>query len=338
MDNWNIFKKRFDIFLSHASEDKETFVEKLYNELTDAQYKVWYDKNELYWGDNLQQKITEGLKKSSYGIVVISPSYFDKHKEWTFLEFNKILTTNNILPILHNINMQTIKDLHPQEHEQIKNWLAISSEKGIDYIIQQAKKKIGDRESEKGIDYTRLRDLLAAKNWKEADKETYRVMIKAVDKEEGHYFTYNELLNFPCTDLRTINRLWVKYSDGHFGFSVQRDIYLSVGGEVDGKYYEKADEKFGDRVKWRANFLFIFPRSWIEYECVTFDTSSPVGHLPVQYLFFCSPQDFFGTYVYTSPSLSSLLRDVYTLPSWPYDCVKGFSFSYLASRIVKCNI
>jgi hypothetical protein len=56
-------------------------------------------------------------------------------------------------------------------------------------------------------------------------------------------FELKQLLNFPCTDLRTIDGLWVKYSNGHFGFSVQKEIYLSVGGKADGKYYSKAWEK-----------------------------------------------------------------------------------------------
>ncbi|MGI2904700.1 GUN4 domain-containing protein [Tolypothrix sp. VBCCA 56010] len=140
--------------------------------------------------------------------------------------------------------------------------------------VIQSPPQTDDLASEKGIDYTKLRNLLAAKNWKEADQETYRVMIQAVGKEDGDYFDEDELLNFPCTDLRTIDRLWVKYSNGHFGFSVQKEIYLSVGGLADGKYYKSAWEKLGDRVGWRVN------RSWISYSSVTFDTSYPRGHLP----------------------------------------------------------
>ncbi|WP_339461714.1 toll/interleukin-1 receptor domain-containing protein, partial [Nodularia spumigena] len=133
------------------------------NELTDAQYTVWYDKKEINWGDELQRKISEGLKQSSYGIVVISQSYFAQNKEWTFREFNQILTTKNILPILYNITLEEIQNLHPKEYEQIKEWLAISSKMGIDDIVQKARQKIGNRESEKGIDYTRLRCLLREK-------------------------------------------------------------------------------------------------------------------------------------------------------------------------------
>lgn len=129
-------------------------------------------------------------------------------------------------------------------------------------------------ESEKGINYTGLHDLLAAKNWKEADQETYRVMRQAVGKKDGDDFTLDELLNFPCTDLRKIDGLWVKYSNGRFGFSVQKEIYLSVGGKVDGEYYKEAWEKFSDRIKWTVE------SRWIDYSKVTFNTSAQKGHLP----------------------------------------------------------
>lgn len=153
--------------------------------------------------------------------------------------------------------------------------------------------------SEKGVDYTKLRDLLAAGKWKDADDETSLVMLQAVGREKDDSIRYEELLNFPCTDLRTIDRLWVKYSDGRFGFSVQKEIYLSVGGKPDGKYNEEAWNKFGDRVGWRVE------SDWISYTKVTFDTSAPTGHLPNKLKF----------------------------------CASDFkTISSLASRLVKCKI
>jgi hypothetical protein len=129
-----------------------------------------------------------------------------------------------------------------------------------------------DLSSEKNIDYTRLRDLLEAGDWKEADHETYRVMIQAVGKQAGDWFTRDELLNFPCVDLKIVDRLWVKYSNGKFGFSVQKEIYLKCGGILDGQYHKEAFEKFGDRVGWRTNGEWVFD--------VAHSTSSPLGHLP----------------------------------------------------------
>ncbi|MFM6610153.1 MAG: GUN4 domain-containing protein, partial [Dolichospermum sp.] len=80
-----------------------------------------------------------------------------------------------------------------------------------------------------GMDYRKLRDLLKAGKWKEADEETLRVMLAVAREREG-WLNVESIDNFPCADLRTIDQLWVKYSDGRFGFSVQKRIYQSLGG------------------------------------------------------------------------------------------------------------
>ena len=117
--------------------------------------------------------------------------------------------------------------------------------------------------------YQRLEHFLQNEEWEEADNETYRLMITAIGKEEGQGFTPDELLNFPCDELLTIDGLWVKYSNGRFGFSVQKDIYLSkeIGGTADGKYHEEAFWNFVEKVDWKS---------------INFDIASPKGHLPRQ--------------------------------------------------------
>lgn len=122
--------------------------------------------------------------------------------------------------------------------------------------------------------YRDLETYLQNGQWKEADDETYRLMITAIGKEEGQWFEAEELLNFPCEELLAIDELWVNYSNGKFGFSVQKDIYLECGGVPDGRYHKEAFEKFGDRVGWREN------GNWMPYNKVTFDTKAPHGHLP----------------------------------------------------------
>jgi uncharacterized caspase-like protein len=129
--------------------------------------------------------------------------------------------------------------------------------------------------SEKSIDYTRLRDLLKAGKWRKADKETYEVMIRAVGKKSGDWFTSEELRNFPCTDLRTIDGLWVKYSQGKFGFSVQKQIYVETGNPLDGEYNDETWEKFCDRVGWRKG------NKYLNYSDLKANPSlSPVGEFP----------------------------------------------------------
>ncbi len=102
--------------------------------------------------------------------------------------------------------------------------------------------------------YETLEALMIAGDWAGADDETYRLMITTVGKEEGDWFTTEELLNFPCEELLAIDRLWVKHSQGQFGFSVQKEIYAACGAKLDGKYPgDKIWEDFGTRVGWREN-------------------------------------------------------------------------------------
>ncbi len=131
-----------------------------------------------------------------------------------------------------------------------------------------------DLSFDKGLDYTRLRDLLKAGQWKEADLETLQVMLKAAGREKEGWLDIESIERFPCTDLRTIDQLWILYSKGLFGFSVQKRIYESVR-----KDYEKFSEKFGDRVGWRTGMFF--NKEWLDYDKLTFSLNAPQGHLPV---------------------------------------------------------
>ena len=127
--------------------------------------------------------------------------------------------------------------------------------------------------SERGIDYTKLRNLLAAGEWREADQETARVMCKAVGREEKGWLREVDVDSFPCVDLRTINQLWLHYSDGKFGFSVQKEIYQRLKGTREDN--EEVWNNFGDRVGWREG------GKWQHYSYLTFDKSASEGHLPV---------------------------------------------------------
>ena len=101
-------------------------------------------------------------------------------------------------------------------------------------------------------------------------------MIRAVGKKSGQWFTTDELLNFPCTDLRTIDGLWVKYSQGKFGFSVQKKIYVECEAKLDGKYPgDKIWHEFCERVGWRKD------GSYLRYKDLKANPSfSPAGEFP----------------------------------------------------------
>jgi GUN4-like/Effector-associated domain 1/CHAT domain len=163
--------------------------------------------------------------------------------------------------------------------------------------------------SDCNVDYTKLRNFLKAQQWKEADAETLAVMLKVAGGKTQGWLNVKSIENFPCTDLRTIDQLWIKYTSERFGFSVQKRIWESVG---------KDKEKFGDCVGWRKG------KSWIKYSMVTFKTTAPPGHLPSLV--------YFGFGLRDVP-LWSPLRDFGVVGSGV-----GCDVGSLASRLVNCNI
>ncbi|WP_229415336.1 MULTISPECIES: GUN4 domain-containing protein [Moorena] len=120
--------------------------------------------------------------------------------------------------------------------------------------------------SEKGLDYTKLRDVLAAGKWKEADLETARVLLEAAGREAEKWLDVESLKTFPCADLLTIDQLWVRYSQGHFGLSVQQSIYQEAGGDC---------VRLGERIGWRVR------GEWIAYSKIKWNLDAQMGHLPV---------------------------------------------------------
>ncbi|MFS0516539.1 GUN4 domain-containing protein [Nostoc sp. UIC 10607] len=126
------------------------------------------------------------------------------------------------------------------------------------------------------IDYTQLRHLLAQHKWKEADIETTKLMLKVMKKNYWNEVYKEDIDNFSCQELHTIDQLWDQYSYGYFGFSIQQTIWSEMGGQVD---YE-TEKRLGDRLGWRKE------GKWLDYEQLTFKLSpmTPMGHLPAKWL------------------------------------------------------
>lgn len=148
-------------------------------------------------------------------------------------------------------------------------------------------------DSERGVDYRTLHDLLKDGNWRDADQETHRLMLAVSDYRGQPRLTLDHIHQFPCRDLRTIDYLWMRYSDHRFGFTTQKQIWQSVGGAL-GANYESLDllgksnrsgwkvntpiERFGRRVGWRTK------RHWVPYQDLVFDIAAADGHLPAWHL------------------------------------------------------
>lgn len=106
----------YDVFISHASEDKDEVVRPLAYALVQRGIKVWYDEFELHIGDSLRRKIDRGLANSRFGVVVISRSFIKKG--WTNYELDGIMTKavsgeQVLLPIWHDITKKEVLDYSP---------------------------------------------------------------------------------------------------------------------------------------------------------------------------------------------------------------------------------
>jgi hypothetical protein len=129
--------KPCDLFLSHASEDKNAIARPLYAALTAAGVSVWFDEAVLELGDSLRRKIDEGLSRSRYGVVILSPSFFSKH--WPQKELDGLVARETasgekaILPIWHEMDQRAVAAYSPT----LADRLAGRSAEGVEALVQK---------------------------------------------------------------------------------------------------------------------------------------------------------------------------------------------------------
>lgn len=108
----------YDVFVSHAWEDKAEFVDEFVGELRKLGVKVWYDTGEIKWGDSMRAKIDDGLRKSKFGVAVLSPDYIKDGKYWTKAELDGLFQLGSVngkilLPIWHNLTKKDVMKYSP---------------------------------------------------------------------------------------------------------------------------------------------------------------------------------------------------------------------------------
>ena len=306
---------QFDVFLCHNSKDKPE-VREIGEQLKQQGLKPWLDEWEFRPGFPWQRELERQIGHIKSAAVFVGSSGFgpwQEHELDAFLrEFVKrqcpvipvLLPTapqQPILPIFLSSYMWVdfrqpqpepmgqliwgITGIKPQFYQAPVNTPKAPENNPtpptiVDSIPSQTKSIPEDDLSlEKGVDYTRLRDLLKARKWKEADQETRTVMLKTAGRQKESWLDRYSIKKLPFIDLRTIDQLWVKYSNGRFGFSVQKRIWESVGHD---------EEKFGNRVGWYKEGI-VSDDVWLEYSELTFSLNAPVGHFPFGYLGYLIP-------------------------------------------------
>ena len=126
----------WDVFISHASEDKLAIARPLADALKGHGLRVWYDDFSLRVGDSLRESIDLGLSRSNYGVVILSPHFFEKH--WPQKELNGLATrevngVKVILPVWHEVGFQEVREYSPTLADRI----AVSTGKGLECVVAQ---------------------------------------------------------------------------------------------------------------------------------------------------------------------------------------------------------
>lgn len=245
-------------------------------------YLAWLNRsNSLF---NLG-RYNEAIKSIDIAISIESEDY----EAW-YIRASCVAWMQNSEQVLESL--QKALELNLEECRE-----RVNNDSCFDFIRNNENFKALLEDSSVGIDYSVLKQLLVEKRWEEADWETSKIMCEVVtivtylelsEEEEEEFLSdpnnfFTELTDdliekIPCVDLNTIDKLWVEHSNGKFGFSIQKEIYQSLGGtqEFDGEIRDQ----FGNQTGWRVhdnNDNYVWRRSdEFEYDF----EQAPKGHLP----------------------------------------------------------
>lgn len=136
-------RRRYDLFLSHASEDKDSIARPLYEALTSRGVTVWFDEAVLQLGDSLRRKIDEGLRICRFGLVILSPHFFAK--QWPQRELDGLVARETssgqkaILPVWHQLEREQVV----QYSATLADRVAAKSSDGLPEIVEKILRVLG---------------------------------------------------------------------------------------------------------------------------------------------------------------------------------------------------
>lgn len=138
---------KYDVFVSHASEDKDDVARPLAAHLESLGLRVWFDECQLTLGDSLRRNIDRGLIESRFGVVILSPAFFAK--EWPNKELDGLVAREDgrgkvILPIWHKITATDIGRFSPI----LADKLAISTDRGLPVVANSIAQAVNNSEAQ----------------------------------------------------------------------------------------------------------------------------------------------------------------------------------------------
>jgi hypothetical protein len=244
--------KQWDVFISHASEDKEDIAKPLAEALSEKGVKVWYDKFTIKLGDSLRRKIDEGLAQSRYGIVILSYSFFAK--EWPQKELDGLAAREYkgekvILPIWHNVTRDEIMGYSPM----LADRYAISTSQGLDVVVDEVLHVIKPVEMNNTVSNLTNAEQYPLEAPNRGDFPRPNLPIEIDSQEIVRFFTYVE--RALDTRFKTLERA---------GITVQKTVDTGKMYSYQVRYKNNLIYHFSMRQDDGNNFRISFLDGWTE--------------------------------------------------------------------------
>ncbi len=182
-------RKTIDIFISHASEDKN-FVRSLAKKLYEYKLEIWYDENDLKLGDNFRPEIEKAISITRYAVVVCSRNYFSKswpQQELEMLQNKEQHNDKIILPILHDFSHDDLKKHSPS----LAGKTSVASTESMELIVNKILEAIGLSSTEKSNTNSKQEGSAAQKSYtedKSDDEPDLEERIKSEIESELEYW------------------------------------------------------------------------------------------------------------------------------------------------------
>jgi len=293
--------EHFDVFLWHNEKDLSE-VEQIAKQLEERGIQPWLAKSQVPAGRLPEDMLADRIAQiHSVAIFIGSePSpWQEKTMEafiWKFIELKRavipVILPNVLqepeLPIY--LQRRTRVDFRQDKAEAFYNlaW-------GITERKPETSPKILEENNSLVLEVNcaQLEELLAVGKWQEADRETKKILLESSGKKQNEKLGVDDIRNFSCETLCTIDELWVKYSSGRFGFSVQNKIWHQIREK---SFWQKMKTQFlgnSDNNEKEKDFWYIFgervgwyhelnkgQKKWVQYKDMTFNMNALQGHLP----------------------------------------------------------
>jgi GUN4-like/TIR domain len=249
------------VFLAHNSRDKSQ-IRTIADKLNQKGIDTWLDEEQIPPGVSFQDRIQKAIVEIDCAIIFIGKQGLGKWQGWELKAFFSKLVQSSIplipvlLPGVNNIpdDLPFLKEL---------NWVQFTDNLEDPSIINKLVWGITGKSIY--IDYGVLEKWLMAKSWREANIETRQIILQSADQEKDGYLFEQQMREFDEDVLLNLDRLWLKYSQNCFGFSIQKKMLIEC--QQDGI-------RFATQVGWRRS------DGWIDEAHVTYSLDAPIGHLP----------------------------------------------------------